>query len=86
MFYSIQAKNRDNLVKFLNINSIDAKKHYPIPMHLQTPLKKTYKYKLGDFPNAERLSKETLSLPVHEFLNLRQLKFMCNKIKEFYSK
>ena len=84
--YSIQAKNRDNLVKFLNNNSIDAKKHYPIPMHLQTPLKKTYKYKLGDFPNAERLSKETLSLPVHEFLDLSQLKFMCNKIKEFYSK
>ena len=83
--YSIQAKDRDKLVKFLISKSIDAKKHYPIPMHLQYPVKKTFKYKKNDFPEAERLSKETISLPVHEFLNINELKFMCNKIKEFYS-
>ncbi len=84
--YSFQAKKRDNLVKFLNSKGIDAKQHYPIPMHLQSPLKKKFNYKKGDFPIAERLSNETISLPVHEFLNTSQLKYMCDKIKEFYLK
>ncbi len=84
--YSLQVKNRDKLVKFLNSNGIDAKKHYPIPMHLQIPSKKNFKYKKGDFPVAERLAKETISLPVHEFLKKKDLKFMCNKVNEFYSK
>ena len=41
--YCFRAK-RDKLVKFLH-KKIDAKKHYPIPMHLQKPSKKLGKYK-----------------------------------------
>ena len=55
-------------------------------MHLQSPLKKLHKYKKGDFPVAEKLSNETISLPVHEFLTVNQLNFMCDKIREFYLK
>lgn len=84
--YSLQVKKRNSLVKFLNSKGIDAKKHYPIPMHLQSPLKKLHKYKKGDFPVAEKLSNETISLPVHEFLTVNQLNFMCDKIREFYLK
>ena len=84
--YCIQVKKRDQLAKFLMSKGIDAKKHYPIPMHLQKPAKDKFGYKKGDFPVSERLSNETISLPVHEFITKKQLNFMINQIKIFYSK
>ena len=38
--------------------------HYPIPPHLQECYK-NLKYKKGDYPIAERLAGEVLSLPMH---------------------
>jgi dTDP-4-amino-4,6-dideoxygalactose transaminase len=84
--YNIQVKKRDQLVKFLIDRSIDAKKHYPIPMHLQEPSKKLFKYKKGDFPIAEKLCDDTISLPVHEFINDNHINHMIKNIKKFYSK
>ena len=55
-------------------------------MHLQKPSKKIFGYKQGDFPMAEKLSKETLSLPVHEFVSKKQLDFVIDQISFFYSK
>jgi dTDP-3-amino-2,3,6-trideoxy-4-keto-D-glucose/dTDP-3-amino-3,4,6-trideoxy-alpha-D-glucose/dTDP-2,6-dideoxy-D-kanosamine transaminase len=84
--YCVQAKKRDKLVRFLMSKGIDAKKHYPIPMHLQKPSKQMFGYKKGDFPMAEKLSDETLSLPVHEFITKKQLDFVIDQINFFYSK
>jgi dTDP-3-amino-2,3,6-trideoxy-4-keto-D-glucose/dTDP-3-amino-3,4,6-trideoxy-alpha-D-glucose/dTDP-2,6-dideoxy-D-kanosamine transaminase len=84
--YNIQVKKRDKLVSFLKSKSIDAKMHYPIPMHLQEPSKKLEKYKKGDFPVAEQLCKETISLPVHEFVKSKDINYMIKCIKKFYSK
>ena len=64
-------------------NGIDAKIHYPTPMHLQ-PASRIYRYKRGDFPFTEKISKNIMSLPVHEFLSKKDLLFVINKIKEFY--
>jgi len=82
--YSLCYENRDGLQKFLIENDIDAKIHYPIPMHLQKAAKK-YGYKVGDFPKSEKIASTTLSLPVHEFVTTDQLKYISKKIKEFYS-
>ena len=82
--YSVQVKNRNKLNYFLRKNRIDSKMHYPIPMHLQKPFKKLG-YKKGDFPISEKLSKNTISLPVHEFLKKEDLDFMIKKIKLFYN-
>lgn len=84
--YCFRAKKRDKLIKFLHSKKIDAKKHYPIPMHLQLPSKKMGNYKKGDFPFSEKLCDETISLPVHEFIKEKDLKFMIKNIKNFYSK
>jgi dTDP-4-amino-4,6-dideoxygalactose transaminase len=53
-------------------------------MHLQNAAKK-YGYKIGDFPVAEYLSSSTLSLPVHEFIQKKQLEEMVSAVKEFFS-
>ncbi len=77
-------KQRPLLINYLKKNGIDAKIHYPIPMHLQ-PASKIYGYKKGDFPICERISNTTISLPVHEFLKKKDILFMCKKIKEFFN-
>lgn len=82
--YSFVAQNRDELWNFLRENGIDAKIHYPIPMHLQ-PAARYLNYREGDFPVAERVASQTISLPVHEFVQKADLDFMILKVREFYS-
>jgi len=72
------------LEKFLIKNNVDAKVHYPIPIHLQKS-SKYLGYKKGDFPLAEDISKKILSLPVHEFINDKQIKYVTDLINKFYN-
>ena len=83
--YQIKAKRRNELKKFLIKNSVDAKVHYPIPIHLQKS-SKYLGYKKGDFPVAEDISKKILSLPVHEFINDKEIKYVTDLINKFYNK
>ena len=55
---------------------------YPKPLHLHKAAKK-FKYKKGQFKNAENLSKKVISIPVHEFVNRKQLNFIISKIFKF---
>jgi dTDP-3-amino-2,3,6-trideoxy-4-keto-D-glucose/dTDP-3-amino-3,4,6-trideoxy-alpha-D-glucose/dTDP-2,6-dideoxy-D-kanosamine transaminase len=83
--YHINVEKRDKLKEYLIKNNVDAKIHYPKPIHLQ-PAAKFLKYKKGQFPNAERIAKTTLSLPVHEFISKEDIDHMSNLIKKFYKK
>ncbi len=83
--YMGEFKHRDELKAYLLKHDIDAKVHYPIPMHLQ-PAARFLNHRVGDFPMAERIANNCLSLPVHEFLNRIQLDRMINTIKDFYQK
>lgn len=61
--FVIRTKWRDDLLNFLLANGIGAAIHYPVPIHLH----KAYDslgYKAGDFPMAELLSRQVLSLPI----------------------
>jgi dTDP-4-amino-4,6-dideoxygalactose transaminase len=44
-----------------------------------------YGYKAGDFPVCERICRRVLSLPVHEFITEKQIRYVVEKIKEFYA-
>jgi dTDP-3-amino-2,3,6-trideoxy-4-keto-D-glucose/dTDP-3-amino-3,4,6-trideoxy-alpha-D-glucose/dTDP-2,6-dideoxy-D-kanosamine transaminase len=81
--YCIRAERRDELVRFLVARGVDAKIHYPIPMHLQ-PASKAYGYKRGDFPVAEAVTGSVLSLPVHEFITPPDREKVVDLIREFY--
>ena len=83
--YQITVEDRNNLQSFLMKNGIDAKIHYPVPMHLQ-PAAEYLKYKIGDLPNAERIANKTLSLPVHEFIKINEIEYMADQIKKFYKR
>ena len=80
-FRVLNNKLRNNIIKYLIKNKIDAKIHYPIPMHLQ-PAAKIYGYKKGDFPVTERLAETSISIPVHEFITKKNIDFIVNIIKK----
>ena len=81
--YQFFCKRRDELNNFLRKNKIDSKIHYPKPLHLHDAAKK-FKYRKGQFVNAESLSNKVISLPVHEYIKKKQLDYIINKIKFFY--
>ena len=81
--YIIQAQRRDELLKFLNAAGIEAKVHYPMPLHLQKCCAHLG-YKAGDFPVAEAQAKRIITLPAHQHLSRKQIDYTIAKIKEFY--
>ena len=82
--YVVRAERRNELKEYLNQNGVDAKVHYPIPMHLQ-PAAKKYGYKRGDFPVCELICDQVISLPVHEFVTQEQIEYVTLKIRDFYA-
>jgi UDP-2-acetamido-2-deoxy-ribo-hexuluronate aminotransferase len=82
--YTLVIENLDQfaLQKFMGERDIPAMIYYPVPMHMQ----KAYidpRYKEGDFPVTEMLSKSVISLPMHTELDEEQLKFITNSVLEF---
>lgn len=81
--YMARFKRRDELIKYLIENGIEAKIHYPVPLHLQEAAKELG-YKQGDFPVAETYAKEILTLPAHQFINKDLLQYTISIIEKFY--
>ena len=81
--YSICCQRRCELQKYLIENGVDAKVHYPVPMHLQ-PAADYLGHKKGDFPIAENTADTTISLPVHEFITRDQQDHVIRLMKAFY--
>ncbi len=81
--FVIRCKKRNELMDYLKKHEIDTLIHYPVPPHLQ----KAYQhlnYKRGDFPIAEQLADEMVSLPLYPGLKTEQVEFVCDTIKRFY--
>ncbi|MBT3981914.1 MAG: DegT/DnrJ/EryC1/StrS family aminotransferase [Bacteriovoracaceae bacterium] len=81
--YMLLVERRDELHSFLLEQGIDAKVHYPIPLHLQQA-SEGLGYKMGDFPVAEKQAKNIISFPVHQHLIDEQVQYTIDKVKEFY--
>jgi len=81
--FSILTENRDKLAEFLNNNSIPSAIHYPKPLHLQKAFE-NLGYKEGDFKISEEISKKIISLPFDAYKQKEEIKYICDKILEFY--
>jgi len=62
---------------------IEAKVHYPIPLHLQKAAK-YLGYKNGDFPVCEAHCRNIITLPVHQHLTKGQMDYMIDCVYNFY--
>jgi dTDP-4-amino-4,6-dideoxygalactose transaminase len=56
--------------------------HYPIPQHLQKCLA-YLGYKEGDFPEAEKATKEILSLPIFPEITKEEQDYIISTINAF---
>jgi len=81
--FTIRAKNRDKLKKFLEERGIITGIYYRKPLHLQ-PIYRELNFKNGDLPITERLSKEVLSLPLYPYLTEEEVDYVILSIKNFY--
>jgi dTDP-4-amino-4,6-dideoxygalactose transaminase len=77
--YGILVKNRDEVARKLQDAGIGTNVHYPNPIHLQ-PCLAELGHKRGDFPNAERLADEELSLPMYPELTDEQMALVANTL------
>jgi UDP-2-acetamido-2-deoxy-ribo-hexuluronate aminotransferase len=77
--YSIRVKNRDQLQTELKEKGIPTAVHYPMPLHLQECFK-YLGYKEGDFPIAERVSKEIMSLPMNPYVSDEEIEYIVENI------
>jgi dTDP-4-amino-4,6-dideoxygalactose transaminase len=75
---------RDELQRFLQTKGIQTMIYYPLPLHLQDAYR-YLGYKKGDFPVAEQLSEQVLSLPMHTELNEDQLQYITENIMKFFN-
>ncbi len=82
--YVIRAQKRDELKDFLTANEIGCNIYYPVPLHLQECFN-DLGGKLGDCPVSEVACAEVLALPIFPELSEEQIRFVAEKIKEFYS-
>ena len=83
--YVIRAKERDKMKEFLEEKGVNTAIYYPLPLHLQKCF--TYLgYREGDFPVAEKASREVLALPIYPELTADQQDYIASSITEFYKK
>ncbi len=80
--YVIKCDKREQLRKYLADNSITTGIYFPIPLHLQEVYKELG-YKIGDMPNAESLSNNSLAIPMFAELTDKEVDYIIDTINKF---
>jgi dTDP-4-amino-4,6-dideoxygalactose transaminase len=74
-------KNRDSFALELKKVGVESGLHY-IPLHLLTYYKAKYSLKINNFPKALQSYQQVLSLPIYASMTDKDVKFVCDKIKQ----
>jgi len=80
--YVVRVQNRDDLMKHLASLGIGTGIHYPIPLHLQNAYR-DLGFRKGDFPIAEKVALDILSLPMFPGLIPKQQDMVADGISSF---
>ena len=83
--FVVQVNKRDKLKKYLEDNGISTAIHYPVPIHLQ-PAAKYLGHKEGSFISTENQAKRILTLPINQFLKKNEIRYISDKVNNFYLK
>jgi len=79
-------ETRNTLGAWLREQGVQTLIHYPVPVHLQPAIMKYTEYKEGTLPKTELWAKTVLSLPIFPELKDEEVKYICEKIHEFFNK
>ncbi|WP_440028444.1 DegT/DnrJ/EryC1/StrS family aminotransferase [Chromobacterium amazonense] len=82
--FVIATERRDELQQYLKEEGIGTMIHYPIPPHLQ-PAYQDLGFKINDFPVAEKIHQQVLSLPMGPSLEQREVDQVVNAINSFFA-
>jgi dTDP-4-amino-4,6-dideoxygalactose transaminase len=81
--YVVRVPDPDELAGFLAARGIQTGRHYPEPIHL-SPAYRHLGFEPGDFPVAEALAREGLSLPLFPGIGDAQLEWVCESVSEYF--
>ncbi len=81
--YVIQHENRDELAIQLKEKGVDTAIHYPIPMPFM-PCYNRFNHSEIDFPNAAKIAKRILSLPMYAELTQEQIAYVAEHVNAYY--
>ena len=79
--YAIRSSGRDQIQQALQARGVQTAIHYPIAIHLQEAWA-DLNYKKGDFPVAEQVAAEELSLPIYPELTSAQIELIASTVRE----
>ncbi len=79
----VVSDSRDAVRESLAAKAVDARVYYPIPIHRQPTYHASREYRSLSLPEAERASREVLSLPVHPALSREQLDRVAEGLREY---
>lgn len=80
--FVVRVENRDEMMRQLASVGIGTGIHYPIPLHLQNAYG-SLGHQRGDFPVAERVAEEIVSLPMFPRLRLDQQEQVASEVVNF---
>jgi dTDP-4-amino-4,6-dideoxygalactose transaminase len=75
--FVVEVDQRDQIARELNQAGIQTGLHYPVPVHLQ-PAYQNLRLSRGSFPQAERIARRCLSLPLFPHLTDQQVRYVCD--------
>jgi dTDP-4-amino-4,6-dideoxygalactose transaminase len=79
--YVVRSADRDRVQQALTAARIGTGLHYPIPVHLQ-PAYAHLGYRVGDFPVAEQMAQQCLSLPMYAELSEEEQEHIVEILKQ----
>jgi dTDP-4-amino-4,6-dideoxygalactose transaminase len=83
VIYVVMTPRRDELLAHLRARGVDARIHYPIPMHL-TRAGRKLGHREGDLPVSEAYARETVTLPAHQYLTDEQVGYTIEAVRSFF--
>ena len=79
--YVIKVNNRNKTIKKLKDLGVSTSVHF-IPVHKHPYYKNTYKYENDDYPVANKVYEESISLPIYPDLSDDEVKYIIEKVVE----
>lgn len=80
--FVVRTENRNEFQNYLSDNGIGTTIHYPISIHLQEAYK-DLGFRKGDFPLAEQISDQVISLPIWYGMKEEEINYVIDKINSW---
>jgi dTDP-4-amino-4,6-dideoxygalactose transaminase len=82
--YMLLVSDRDSLIQYLIDNGVEAKIHYPVPLHLQ-PASINIGFNTRVLKKAEKQADELITIPIHQYLDSTHMEIVSELIHKFYT-